>query len=528
MQVKTVLVAVLGIASAIMLGAVFFTPLQRLAYSLFIMAGPSFVYWALLGALILGVVTLAGKHDSTVYGYPVFSIIIALTVLMAVFVGPAVSGLYGTLYWSDQVQSNAESLDTLPDTSNESVRVLPRSVADEYAKSSMQAPKYKTTKSDITNVNGSYVWSYGRVPNNGFVTWLGNQQGAMYVNMEQSNKNISISETEFKNGRGQLLLDSYRYQSVLHSPLRMHKWGTTFNGVHDETEFIAHSTVRHEVRFRWTPLPQPYVVPKHATVEVMYTNGTTVSLTPEEAQQAEILKGENYYPYKLTMLKVRSMNFRNGVWNRYTDKDDVFKIADLPESGNSWPIVVPTDNAGTTELSYFVAAQPTGSGSGVFEVWVIDSQTGEMKVQRYDKAQIGPQKAINYVSNQPRVNRLSDANVVSPVPIVKDGVLYWHAKVVPRSESGVLYTAFVNAKTGDVTLLDEDKKVYAFLSQSEFEQVKNNSTPKSSGTTVTVVVTDESGNIMKTTNVTVPEGGSVGVTVSDSGNSTNSSQQPAD
>ncbi|WP_155897292.1 hypothetical protein [Natronobacterium gregoryi] len=36
---------------------------------------------------------------------------------------------------------------------------------------------------------------------------------------------------------------------------------------------------------------------------------------------------------------------------------------------------------------------------------------------------------------------------------MKDDTLYWHVRVVPKSGTGVIYTAFVNSESGDVTLV---------------------------------------------------------------------------
>lgn len=451
----------------------------------------------------------------------------SIFLIMGLFIGPIVGGIYAHSDMSDQIEQNAVNVDTLPNTSQDSVRVLPRSVADQYSESSMQKPQYKITNSDITEVNGEYVWSYGIVPDNLVVALQGNQIGAMYTNMEGVEKNVTIDDNAiFKNGRGQMWFDSYTYQSVLSTPLKYHNWKTTFNTKHNEESYIVHSTTTHNWKFRLFPIPQPYAVPEHGSVEVMNTDGNIDSLSPDEAQEQEYLKGENFYPYHLTMFKIESTKYENGYFNKLFTKKGVLNTADLPEGGNSWPITVPTQDGNSTELKYFVAAGPAGSGSGVFEVWVFDGQTGDPQYQSYNNSQTGPGKAVKFVSQEPQVNRLSSAKVVAPVPIVNDGNLYWHTKVVPESDTGIIYTAFVNAQTGEVTLVEGTEQVYAFLTEEEVDSIQDDENEtRSDSTRVTVVITDKNGEIQGTTNLTLPDGGSVELKVEDSNNETSDQSQ---
>jgi hypothetical protein len=233
---------------------------------------------------------------------------------------------------------------------------------------------------------------------------------------------------------------------------------------------------------------------------------------------SERLDKENFYPYDIAMFKVNSMQYEKGAINKWFYKQGVLEVTDLPSStSNDWPIVVPTIEGGDTELTYFIATEPTGSGSGVYEVWTIDGQTGNANVKQYNDSQIGPNKAIDFVERQPDVNRLSNARAVSPIPVVIEDNLFWHVKVIPNSESGIIYTGFVNAQSGDVTLLEGTEPIYAFLSQEEVDDIKNNngSSNQNNGdtTSVTVAVTNAEGEIVGTTNVTVPEGGEADIKI---------------
>ena len=494
-----------GAIAAVVLGILSFPSVHGVLYGLLV-GTPALLQWGAV-ALVLGAVGYRRRSR------PLVMAAIAVFVVLGLFAGPIVGGIYAHEDVAASMSDEATQLDTLPNTSAQNVRMLPRSVADNYAQSSMQYPQYQLTGSDIAYRNGTYEWSYGIVPDAFLVSVLGNQRGAMYVNMTTTDKDIETEDTRFQNGRGQLFFDSYRYQSVLDAPLQRHDWETTFNARANGTSYIAHSTTTYEWKVRFFPLPQLYAVPQFAGVEVMRSDGSISHLTPAAADESALLAGQNVYPYSLSTYRVRSMQYVHGPLNKWFWKEDVLQVADLPEGGNEWPLVVPTDTQ--NGLTYFVATEPTGSGNGVYQIWTFDGQTGAAGVQQYDDAQIGPQRAIDFVSRNPEVNRLSNARAVSPIPIVKDDALYWHVKVVPRSDSGVTYTAFVNAGTGTVTILEGDAPVYAFMTRGEVAAIENGTdgSGAASDTTVRVVVTDANGTITGTQNITVPEGGDVQVTV---------------
>ena len=495
---------ILAALVAVAFTVVFLPLVQAILYRLLI-ATPGFVQWAVVAAIIGAAGIVTQRQGLVVAAGIVF-------VVMGLLIGPIAGGVYAHSHVANEMQRDATELETLPNTSKENVRVLPRSVSDKYAQSSMQYPQYRLTQSDITHRNDSYAWSHALAPDNVMVSLFGNQHGALYVNMTTTEKRVHVEETTFQNGRGQLLFDSFQYQSVLKEPLVDHEWNTAFNARVGGTSYIAHSTVSHQWRFRLAPIPQLYAVPTHGSVEVMYPNGSIDVLSPQEARQSRLLRGQNYYPYELATFRVRSMQYVHGALNKWFWKEDVLAIADLPEKGNTWPLVVPTEGRGP-ELTYFIATEPTGSGNGVYEIWTMDGQTGKAGVQRYSDSQIGPQKAVDYVERRPQVNRLSNAVAIAPIPIVKGDTLYWHVKVVPKSRTGVIYTGFVNAESGDTTLIEGTNPIYAFLTKGEVKDIQNRTKGQAGGMTVTVVVTNANGEIVGTRNITAPKGGGIQVDV---------------
>lgn len=512
-----VLAAALGVVVAL-LGTVLFLPVvQSLGY-LAVVATPSLVWWTGIGLLVMIAGIVAGGTRATTTGV---TLGLGIVVVMGLFAGPLVGRIYAHEHMAGAVQANAETVDTLPNSSKNHTRVLPRQVGDKYAQSSMQFPQFRTTASDIAYVNDTYTWSYGLAPDNPMVAWLGNQHGAVYVDMEQSEKRVSVRETEFEHGVGQVFTDSFGYRTNLDRLDVNHHPDTRFVFERAGEAYIAQSYVTHDWQFRVFPLPQLYSVPRFGGVQVMDQAGSIRDIPAEKVDTADLLNGQSVYPYSLVRFKVTAMKYKKGALNKWFWKEDVLEMADLPADDNNWPVTIPTESDGGPELTHYVATEPTGSGSGVYEVWTFDGQTGDAAIMRYDDAQIGPQKATKFIRQHKDVARLNNVKAVEPVPVVRGDTLYWQVKVVPDSSNGLTYTGFVNANSGKTILVSKTNKVRAFVTGSDVNISDRNATDSDgSGTSVRLVVTGDDGDVVRRTNVTVPVNGSVNINISNSGEKT--------
>src|SRR6056297_664561 len=94
---------------------------QSILYSTLV-GTPSVLQW---GAVSVVIAALGAKRESRV--------LVAVAVGVFVVLGLVVSGAYAHSDVADRMQRQATDLETLPNTSTENVRVLPRSVSDNYA-----------------------------------------------------------------------------------------------------------------------------------------------------------------------------------------------------------------------------------------------------------------------------------------------------------------------------------------------------------------------------------------------------------
>lgn len=443
---------------------------QTIGYALLIQS-PALLWWVAVGIVGVGLL-LYTDHRTGAITFGVFALV------MALFVGPMLSGVYAQehILATQDFEQRAE----LPDSSTEHVRVLPQNVADRYAESANQLPRYATGNSDIAYNNGTYTWSYPVEPGPFMLKWQGNQWGAYYVDMEQTSRSVSTSQTTMQNGQGQLFIDSFNWQATFNRLDVSHRHDTTFvfedhsasGECEDGCTHIARSYVTHDWKWRWTPIPMPYAVPEYGGTQVMNPDGTIDDYSPSEVAASDLFEGQNTYPYALARFRMKSMQLQNGLVNKLFYQKGVPKIADTGGfSDNKQPFTVPMNGAdgSAPDLQYFIAATPAGSGDGIYQIYQIDGQTGEIEYVNFDDNKAGPQKAAGYTRSQNRApnwaanNEDGSTQITEPIPLVIDGDLYWHMRVTPTDGSKVSYTTFVNADTGNVYRAGTTSEIYTFI-----------------------------------------------------------------
>lgn len=493
-QIGTKLGIVLAVALTVLVGVLFLPVIQTIGYTA-IVQSPAVLYWLIIGAIGGG----AALHKDR----PNLASAIGIgALIMALLVGPYMSGVYAQEHILDNQEFEEKA--ELNNTSSEHVRVLPQNVANRYAESANQLPKYKTGEPDIAYHNGTYTWSYGVVPDRFFVVWQGNQWGSYYVDMERTDRSVTQEQQTVENGMGMLFLDSYAYQFNTERFDVNHKPETAFVFQNDGETYIAQSYTCHDWEWRWFPIPQPYAVPEYCGTLVIDSGGNVQDMSPSEVESSELLEGQNTYPYDLARFRMRAMTLQEGLLNRMFVGDNVPQIADTGQSDNRQPFTVPiTEQDGSPALEYYIAATPSGSGDGIYQIYRIDGQTGDIQYVEFDNNLAGPQKAAGYTRSQDREpnwaanNEDGSTQITEPIPTVIDGTLYWHMRVTPTDGSQISYTTFVNAESGNVYRADTTEEIVSFIESggsTDFEQsdsTDSGSAPNGSDGMFTVAVVED-------------------------------------
>ncbi|MFD1512370.1 hypothetical protein [Halomarina rubra] len=507
---------------------------QPLAYRLFV-ESPGVLQWLGVVALLLVAYALYGTrngwvgtdtHVQTDAGQvPVVVVAFGFLVVLALVVGGGVGGLYEAEATSERVGATVTDVESLPETNSETARVLPQTVARQYAENSLQYPRYRLAGGDITVVDGTPHWSYALAPDGGLNSVRLKQRGAAFVDMTTTGKSLDIREGEFTVGQGMAVTDDYEWALSKHAYWRDYR--DPFVVPHDGDLYLAVPYVTHDWEFRATPLPQMHSVPEFGGVSVIAPDGSITDFSPEEAVESEVLAGQNVYPYELARHEVASRAYQNGILNTWFAHEDQLELAPVPGE-NDQPFTVFTEDG----PSYVLAAEPWGDAAGVYQLWTVDGRTGAPERLTFPRtdALLGPSRATDVAMQQPEISRLNDVSPAEPIPVVRDGRLYWQVHIVPNSSAGLSYIAFVDASTQDTYTVRTGSAAKAFIGGESVEGGGNESTggesgPNGPGDGLVIVVERQDGTTQRVTvgaNDTVvirPRGGT-GTEGNASGNAT--------
>ncbi len=363
-----------------------------------------------------------------------------------------------------------ERISQLPEIDPSVVRIVPKVVGDKYAMDALQFPRYTLSRGSIVFINRTPYWGYGLIPEGLVNSFILKDMGAIYVDMSAFGKRTVIKEQSFKVGVGMYITDNYLWQ--IYDRIYTVDCGNPYFVPHKGNLYIAVPLVGYELHFRF---PTFYTVPKWDGIALIAPNGSITILSPKQAENCEVLKGQKLFPPELTRMYVDSFNYIHGILNVLLYHKDQFEIADVPGQENSQPFLVATRQG----LKWIAACEPYGQSYGIFRIYVVDARNGSIQLYQPSstRALIGPARAVDYVKQaMPRVD-WQTMRAVEPIPVIVNKTLYWQVRIIPSDASGIAYVAMVNAENpNDVIVLRTYREVKSFLENGENAFNFNNST----------------------------------------------------
>lgn len=487
--------------------------------ALMVYKNPVLIQAAALFVLGAGVKAIGKHRKEETYqtsGVEILGSLISGISLLVLVAGIFLTGAYSHSTMSEIVENEFTDINELPDVDPDNPRVLPRSVAEEYASNSLQTPRYQLGTSDIAFTdNGTPMWSMPKTPDGTVNYFRLKQNGSAFVDMTTQSKQISFTEDEMRIGLGMGIRDAAGWN------LRKDNYWVDYkdavNLEHEGKGFIAVPMQSYNFHFSF---PIFHTTPEFAGVALIDSEGNIEYMNPEEAQEHPVLEDQRLYPYDLARYKVDSMQYKNGIINAWFVHKDQLEVADVPGFNNDQPFTVLTEEHGIQE---FVATEPYGNANGLFEIWLADGQTGDLK--RYSLNQsgglLGPGKAMNYVRKaNSRVNWGGGEDQrgfepTEPIPVLLNDKLYWQIRVVPENSAGIAFTSFVNADTGDVVTAETDDQIMEFLDKERVSGDSSRNTPdqdEGSGIESMEIVITADGEVIERIKIDNPENVSIGNT----------------
>ena len=441
--------------------------------------------------------------------------VIVFVFFLSIGVG-GVTGVFESNSLAERTTLNVEEIDELPAIAEENPRIVPRPVADVQTRGSVSYRQHRLGTSDIArSPDGSLVWSYAIEPDPFRIQLTGNQRGVLLSDMTSiENRSISaFDQQDFEHGQNMFLFRSASWQLKTTGGYWSTYQDDPVEFVHDGTAYMAYPKTGHE----WKLTPIPHTVPVWDGVGLVHPDGTIDHLSPEEAQESDILDGQRLYPLTLAREEAESLRFRNGIINQLPVVGSfrgVIEPASLPATAsNEQPFVIVTESDGMT---YVMAMEPFGESTrGLDEVWLFDADTNERKVFSTGRETLlGPERAVGIVRSEDSRTNWAGADgdgqfkVVEPIPVVVDSQLWWHTKVSPTDNTDVTRNVFVNADTEEAIELGRTEDVVSFLNGASVSTQENGTRAEESEQTETattasgddigyvIVVRDESGTVV--------------------------------
>lgn len=406
-----------------------------------------------------------------------FAVIIAILFVLAASYG-IVASMYEQRTYADQTMAGSDSIEEFPSVNEDNPRIAPKAVADVQTRGSVSYRQHRLGASDIARTeDGSLAWSYPIEPDGFRNKIYENQRGIMMSDMTtMEDRDMIVNEEEFTYGQGMFLhrgatwnlRETGFWSQYIDDPIEF---------VHDGDPYMAFPKTGHE----WHMSPIPHTTTTWDGVALVHTDGTIEHLSPEEAQESEILDGQRLYPLHNNDKRMGSLGYREGIINQMPvigAHQEQIEYATMPSDlDNSQPFVI--DMQGE-RMSYVSAMEPYGFDTrGLDEVWFTDSRTGEMTYfETGSDTLLGPERAAGIVrSEDSRTNWVGDDGgsgfrVVEPVPTVVEDELWWHTKIVPSDNTDVSRNVFVNAHSGVAIEIHDTEAVVDFIGDADTEEAE--------------------------------------------------------
>ncbi len=349
---------------------------------------------------------------------------------------------------------------------SQSYRVVPQAVAQRYGHDNLQ--KSRETLGDFRAIvfNDTQYWVAPRIPNSPLLYFIQKVEGLMLVNAESVAKQTRLIDQRFQIGERIGVFDNV-YWNLLRERYFI-DFAEMFY-VHDpavDEFYLVAPYISYEFRF-------PVMVPTFGGLFIVKPDGTILDISPQEITQYPFLENTRVYPEKLALLKVESYAYKNGLFNAWFLHEDQIEVTQVPNAPNAQPFLMST----TGGLKWIVAAEPYGQSRGVFKLFFVDAQTGDVELVELDpnNTLLGPVRVVSFVRSQFPTIDWSVNRIIEPRPFVQDNELYWLLSIVPNDYAGIARTVLVNARTNELTVLEGSQQVR--LVENQTSQEVHNQTP---------------------------------------------------
>lgn len=470
-----------------------------------------------VGVLLFVLPPFKSMENSASFKGTIVGVVFVVGLVVAILVGGA-GAVVEERTLAQQTMSDADEIDEFPAINEDNARIVPRTVADVQTRSSVSYRQHRLGESDIARMeDGTLAWSYSIEPDGFRNSMYEKQRGVLLSDMTtmENREMRAYDDTDFERGKGMWYQPGEGHRGIEWNLQKQDYWVQYYDDpvefVHDGTPYLYFPKTGHEWHWFSESLV-PHTTPTWEGGALVHPDGTVEHLSSEETQSHEVLAGQRLYPLHNTEREVSSLGYRNGIVNQMAvvgAHDEEIEVAAVPSgTGNSQPFVI---DLADERMSYVMAMEPYGEDTrGLDEVWMVDSRTGDARYYgTEEETLLGPERAMGLIrgaDTRTDWNHGEDSGqfeVVEPVPVVVDGELWWHAKVVPTDNTDVTRNSFVSAHTGEVVEFENTEAMYEFLAGKSLDDIDEGETATrepaddEEGVAYYIVITDADGNVVE-------------------------------
>jgi hypothetical protein len=347
-----------------------------------------------------------------------------------------------------------QQISGLPSGGN--VRLLPKEVAEQIAKSGFNSPTEHLTDFHITLTPEGQRWTALRTPDGIVRVFSKKSQGIVTLDADQTARTLKEVDAPFKYAPGQQITDNLRWQLLKKHFLIELAESTGILGPDGKPLIVV-----PYIKYKGFLVRRPVF----GGVFVVHPDGRIEDLSPDEARERpELVASGRLFPEKLARKIQDAYAYKRGISNRFFTHTEQTQITDTED--NHQPYLIDFGAGGS---KWVTVAEPFGRAFAVNAIFLTDTITGKTQVWRVPRGTslTGNRRALETVRSVsiPGVV-FSDARTstgggrfrtVEPRPAFVAGRLVYLISIIPESANSVSKTVIVDAARNKlVTIFDND------------------------------------------------------------------------
>jgi len=315
-------------------------------------------------------------------------------------------------------------------------RILPYQVAERMSSSGFDSSTERLDSEHIyVDQQGQLQWSFAQIPSGFFRYWSKKTAGLAQQPAEQTAREMSFVDREFKYSPQIGLTDNIHWK--LYKRDYFSKIAATVFMLDERQEPVI---VAPFIKYRGFLTKVPYL----GGVYVLNAQGEIKEYSPQQAAKIPYLaQSGQIFPAKLARQVQESYKYRGGIWNRFFIHEDQVEIADTED--NAQPYLMTFTGRRPQWVS---TAEPYGRSYATKAVFLTDSVSGKTELWEPQEGQSlsGNKRVLEVVRGLAIPGILFNKfKAIEPRPVLVDERLKFIVSVVPDSFNTVTKTVIVDA-----------------------------------------------------------------------------------